>query len=319
MRVVGAVVAVVLLLLGGVVFAGGNYIYGQNLPVETDCHDSPLFTPDGAKLRIAENPLAHQIDPSVYDDVLRVGFPSRDPSVDIAGLYRDAGTGAPLVIATHGYTGCKHHRHGLTILGILASEGYSVLVIDLREHGESTVIDAVAGMGSDEYADVLGAYDYAREVLNYDPAKIGFWGESMGGATTLIANTYEELGPIFVDAPYIDIKTILKDNAYKAGVPAWSIDVMALPVQVLRGNDMTKANPIDGLVARPDQPIFWVHGTGDELTGVHHAEAGQRASAGMTAKEFYFAKDLGHVDTMWDEPSIYRTKLVEFFDTHLKG
>ena len=36
MRVVGAVVAVVLLLLGGVVFAGGNYIYGQNLPVETD-------------------------------------------------------------------------------------------------------------------------------------------------------------------------------------------------------------------------------------------------------------------------------------------
>ena len=212
MRIFGLVaITMVGLLVGGGAWIC-NAIYGANLYVDPDCHAMPLYSRDSAKLLVADNPLAHRIDPAVYAGVVSVTFPARDGKVAVAGLLSPPPSGAPLVIATHGFTGCKHHKHLVTVLGILASAGYGVLAIDLREHGESTVLDGVAAMGSDEFSDVLGAFDYARTELGLNRSQIGFWGESMGGATTLIANTHEDLGPLFLDAPYADIRTVLKDN-----------------------------------------------------------------------------------------------------------
>jgi len=318
MRIVGLVLAGFLAVFAAGVCWIGNDIYGETLQVDPACHDAPLFTADSAKLTIASNPLAHQIDPSVYSGVQAVSFPSRDGKVDVAGLLSPPRDGAPLVIATHGFTGCKHHKHGLSIIGILASAGFGVLAIDLREHGESTVLDGVAALGSDEFNDVLGARDYALNTLGLAPSKVGFWGESMGGATTLIANTYEDLGPIFVDAPFSDIKLVMKDNSDRASVPPWTVEIISIAVQILRNYNFTAASPIGGLAERAEQAIFWVHGTADETVGIHHAELAHAAVATHRQKQFLIADGVSHVATMWDRPSEYRLSLVSFFDKHLK-
>lgn len=318
MRIVLGVGLVLLAgLLGGGMFTG-NAIYGANVQVDPNCHDYPIFSADAAKLTVASNPLAHRIDPGVYERVERVDFPARDGGVTVAGLYLPGPEGAPLIIAVHGFTGCKHHKHGLSVLGILGSEGYGVLAIDLREHGESTIVDGVAAFGSDEFNDVLGAYDYARGTLGQPRAKIGLWGESMGGSTALIANIREDLGPLFLDAPYADITTVLKDNADRASVPPWSIDLIVPSVQLLRGHDFKAASPIKGLVQHADQPIYWVHGTADETTGIHHAHWAMEVVEGGSNKTFYLPEGLGHVATLWDRPTEYRTALLGFFDQHLR-
>ena len=318
MRLLGlGLVGVLALLTAGVVWAG-NYIYGLNLYVDPACHDSRKFSPDNAKLVISANPLSHRIDPTVYEGVQQVSFPSRDGEVEVSGLLSPAPPGGPMVIAVHGFTGCKHHKHGLSVIGILASEGYGVLAIDLREHGESTVLDGVAAMGSDEYNDVLGAFDYVQSPLGLDRSRIGFWAESMGGATTLIANTHEDLGPLFVDSPYVTIKKVLKDNADRASIPAWTVEIIGPAVQIMRGYRFTAAHPIDGLVQRPRQPVYWVHGTADETVGIDHAYRAQEAAAAYDSKSFFLPAGLGHVATMWDRPSEYRLALVSFFDEHLK-
>jgi len=319
MRIFGLVaITMVGLLVGGGAWIC-NAIYGANLYVDPDCHAMPLYSRDSAKLLVADNPLAHRIDPAVYAGVVSVTFPARDGKVAVAGLLSPPPSGAPLVIATHGFTGCKHHKHLVTVLGILASAGYGVLAIDLREHGESTVLDGVAAMGSDEFSDVLGAFDYARTELGLNRSQIGFWGESMGGATTLIANTHEDLGPLFLDAPYADIRTVLKDNADRASVPPWTIELISPAVALLRGQNFMSVNPIDGLVARSTQPIYWVHGTEDATVGVHHAHWAQDAIGPDDRVSVELFDGLGHVATMWDRPSAYRSALLSFFDEHLKG
>lgn len=318
MRILGLVLVGVMALLTTSLVWASNYIYGQNLYVDPACHDSRPFSADNAKLAVSSNPLAHRIDPTVYESVEQVSFASRDGKVAVSGLLSAPVPGGPLVIATHGFTGCKHHKHGLSIIGMLASEGYGVLAIDLREHGESTVLDGVAAMGSDEYNDVLGAFDYVQKDLGLDRSKIGFWAESMGGATTLIANSYEDLGPLFLDSPYVDIKTVLKDNSDRASVPPWTIEIISLSVRVIRGYSFTKANPIDGLVARPEQPIYWVHGTADQTVGIHHAHRAREATTANPSKTFFLPDGLGHVATMWDRPSEYRQAMIAFFDEHLK-
>lgn len=318
MRIVGLIIVIGAgLVLGGIAWTS-NAIYGANLYVDPACHGHEPFTSDGAKMTVVENPLAHRIDPGVYDGVQAVSFPSRDDKVSVAGLLSPPAEGAPLIIATHGFTGCKHHLHLLSVLGMLASEGYGVLAIDLREHGESSVVDGVAAMGSDEFNDVLGAYDYARDTLAMSRDRIGFWGESMGGATTLIANTRENLGPLFLDAPFADIKTVLKDNADRASVPPWTVELIVPAVGLMRGYDFGGSRPIDGLTAHADQPIFWVHGGEDETVGIHHAHWAQREAEGRDTVTFALFDGLGHVATMWDRPSEYRIALLSFFDQNLK-
>lgn len=310
------------LVLAVIVFGGiawtSNAIYGANLYVDPDCQGYEPFNPNEAKMTVAANLLAHQIDLSVYDSVKTISFPSRDDKVSVAGLLSLPADGAPLVVATHGFTSCKHHLHLLSVLGMLASEGYGVLAIDLREHGESSVVDGVAAMGSDEFNDVLGAFDYAQNTLAISRDRLGFWGESMGAATTLIANSRENLGPIFLDAPYADIKTVLKDNADRASVPPWTVEFILPAVGLLRGYDFGGSRPIDGLTAHDGQPIFWVHGGDDETVGIHHAHWAQRKAEGRDYVTFSIFESLGHVATMLQRPSEYRIALVSFFDQHLK-
>ena len=69
-----------------------------------------------------------------YEDV---SFPSTDDVV-ISGWWMEQNPGGPTVIINHGLTSSKYSSGILLASGILYRNGFNVLAIDLRDHGDST-------------------------------------------------------------------------------------------------------------------------------------------------------------------------------------
>lgn len=63
--------------------------------------------------------------------------------------------------------------------------GYSILMFDFRNHGESQA--GITGIGLNEYQDILGALDYIHQRPNLSPMQIGFVSFCMGVNSTIIA------------------------------------------------------------------------------------------------------------------------------------
>ena len=98
-----------------------------------------------------------------------VRFPSRQPGINIAGWWVEGKPGAPAVILVHGLGGCKNAIDVLVPAGMLWRNGFSVLMIDLRNIGESDFVDGRSTAGNVEYQDVLGAWDWLVTNKGYQP------------------------------------------------------------------------------------------------------------------------------------------------------
>jgi acetyl esterase/lipase len=109
-----------------------------------------------------------------------VTFASRD-GLRIAGWYLSSKNGAAVVLS-HGHS--SHRAMTLPVAAMLAEEGYGVLMIDLRAHGESEGQTFTLWQAGD---DVLGAVDYLQTRPDVDPNRIGAWGFSAGAAASVHA------------------------------------------------------------------------------------------------------------------------------------
>ena len=93
----------------------------------------------------------------------------------------------PFVLLLHGFTGWKEEEHIATLADALAKAGIASIRFDAPGSGESS------GNWQDDYrvSNYLGVIkdiiDYAVENLAVDSEKVGIWGHSMGGMTTIIA------------------------------------------------------------------------------------------------------------------------------------
>lgn len=76
-------------------------------------------------------------------DYETVSCPGRDPRLAVSGRCVPSATdpGGPAVVVVLGLKGCKRQASVLTAAGMLHRHGFSVLLIDLRDHGDSTIED----------------------------------------------------------------------------------------------------------------------------------------------------------------------------------
>ena len=141
----------------------------------------PMFTPGDSMLH--------------YETIT---FPSRD-GLQIAAWYVPSKNRAA-VILVHGSGGNKATL--LNQLRLLAMDGFGVLALDLRAHGDSQG-DTITGVH--EAQDVLGGLDYLKTRPDVDADKIGALGISLGAVVVLRAARetgdlraliLESLGPI---------------------------------------------------------------------------------------------------------------------------
>lgn len=260
--------------------------------------------------------------PYLIDSYQEVSFPSRDANVTLSAFYIPANDAdAPAVIVVHGLSACKRQSSSLVAAGMLNRNGFAILVIDLRDMGDSEIEDGRQSAGTKEYRDVLGAWDWLVTVKGMKPERIGLFGYSLGGASSIIAAGEEpRVAAVWADSAFADIEIIIDDLLIKYGLPQPIKWTALMTGRLMSGDDLTAYKPVEELSKFGDRPLFIVHGDADTMVPVYHATLLKEAAktANVPAQSWIVAGSR-HVESMFDSPLEYEAKLVEFFFQHLSS
>jgi uncharacterized protein len=270
-----------------------------------------------------EAPADYELDTTPYlmPAPQEVRIPSRDPGIEVAGWWipaesAESGTPAPTVIVVHGFTACRRDHAVLLPAGMLHRNGFSVLLIDLRDHGDSTVEDGRFAGGTDEYRDVLGAWDWVRTEQGVAPASIGLLGVSLGAATVLLATGQEpEVAAVWEDSSYADLPSAIAAELSRNGYPTLLAFGGVQAARLISGDDLTSYSPLDAVGMLDGRPIFITHGTADSRLSVdygHRLEAAVQADGGSV--ESWYIDGAEHVESMLTDTEEYEQRLIAFFD-----
>jgi dipeptidyl aminopeptidase/acylaminoacyl peptidase len=203
----------------------------------------------------------------------------------------------------------------------LCRAGFVVVAIDLRNHGNSADFGPVT-LGAAESDDVLATLRYlsARAACwGIDPRKIGLRGESMGGATCLIAaarDTENRVAAIWTDSAYGCAVTAVTDFLSFVGI--WRILGPAVRFWMSRitGLSLCQASPIKFL-DRIRCPVCVVHSVDDRMLPVRHYESLIGSDRWQNQPESWVMSGHDH-NRLWREPT-YHARQIDFFRRHLVG
>jgi dipeptidyl aminopeptidase/acylaminoacyl peptidase len=201
---------------------------------------------------------------------------------------------------------------------MLHRNGFSVLLVDLRDHGDSEVEDARYANGTEEYLDVLGAWDWLT-AGGVAPDRIGVLGESLGAAVAIIAAGEEpRIAALWEGSSYANYRTIATEELHRLGYPDFLLDAAVQMGRLISGDDVTSRNP-DGEIARmAGRPLFIVHGAEDQRIDPHHArDLAAAATAGGTTVEPWIVPGAHHSEAAFIDPDAYEARLTAFFGAAL--
>ena len=219
------------------------------------------------------------------------------------------------VLLVHGLNSNRTGDGALDLTGRLFDLGFSVLLFDLRGHGESDGDQLAAGYF--EKQDVLGAFDFLVQ-RGVPPGRVGVLGWSMGGATALLAVAEEPaIRAVVADSAFADAQDMIAQETARSTVfPEWAVPVfipgMKAMSGVLYGIDVGAVAP-EKAVAALDYPILLIHGGADSRIPV---EQSRRIHAAAPAgSELWLVPGAEHADAFLDAPDEY----VERVDAYLRN
>jgi fermentation-respiration switch protein FrsA (DUF1100 family) len=120
---------------------------------------------------------------------------------ELGAWFIDGNADKPTVVLLHGNGGCR--TYCLPIGEALARDGYSVLLVTMRAHGDSTGSFNDFGYGS-RY-DVMAAIKWLKS--NHPGRRIMVWGQSLGSAAAVFAagEIGTQVSGYILECPYRDI------------------------------------------------------------------------------------------------------------------
>lgn len=321
LAVIAAVLAV-LLVLG---YAGVSYaVYDGLTKAKGGCWDAYKANTPGAFTADATTWGAGVADPYQMSGAQDVTFHSRDtaiPNVDLAAWWVPAkgpdAASAPAVIVLHGVLSCRRETSVLMAAGMLHNHGYSVLVMDMRNHGDSGFdTDGRIAVGSDEYLDLLGGWDWVR-AQGVPANRIGVASFSFGTGVAVIAGGQEPgVQAVWADSSFPRTEQamglFLKDQT---GLP----DIL-IPGAVVWGKvngiDFLKFNPITEVAKYSSRSLAFVHGSQDKVLPAEFATTMHDAgtAAGAKVADVWVVEKAGHTQAILVDPKGYEARLVAFFD-----
>lgn len=246
-----------------------------------------------------------------------VTFPSRDANITISGWYVPSQNeaDAPAVVVVHGLRGCKRGADVLLPAGMLNHAGFNVLLIDMRDHGDSTVEDGRYAGGTEEYRDVLGAWDWLIAEKGIPAERIGLFGESLGAATVMIAAGEEpRVAAVWEDSGFADINDAIVAELSRNGYPTFLASSASAMSQVIAGDNITAFSPLNAMAKLNGRPIFITHGDADTRLSVQYAtDLAEAVRAAGGEVEPWIVVGSAHVGAMFDHPEEYEERLVAFF------
>lgn len=276
---------------------------------DRDIDTGPYLMPEFEDVRFASRG-----DPAI---TIAAWWIPADRGVEEAGADREPG---PTVIVVHGQDSCRRDPRYLLPAGMLHRHGIDVLMIDMRDHGDSTVEDGRFAAGNDEYADVLGAWDFLR-ARGVAADQIGILGFSLGAATSMIAFGEEpQVAAVWADSSYGDIGEAVRDELTRNGYPTILEHGAAFVGRVLHGDDIKAHSPLEAAVSGADRAIMIVHGGADDRLSPRYAtELGEAIRAAGGSVQPWIVPGAGHIEGVIRAPEPYERRLAEFFGTALDG
>lgn len=312
-------VAVFLVVLAAWYLVGGFVVYRNLANVAHSCDKHLSNTP--AKFGdISGWPPMDYAPWFMPGDYTPVRFPSRQADLEIAGWYVEADPTAPVVILVDGIGGCKNAQAVLVPAGMLWHNGFNVLLIDLRDTGESEFEDGYSAVGNEEYQDVLGAWDWLQAEKGFAPERIGVYANSLGAATALIAFDQEpRIAALFVNSPFSDLLQAMRDELERVGYPSFLAPAAILAARLVSGDDLLAFDPSDGVRHAGDRPVFIVHSRGDKRVKVQHSEQLEAMAdeAEVNATVWILDDNTDHVRAPATHTAEFAAKLSGFFGAAL--
>ncbi len=245
----------------------------------------------------------------------RVTLQPRGEHLSLAAWYFAQRPRDRVVILVHGKDGCRGHelRGGTKrLVERLRAQGFSVLALDLRGHGDSA--RARLSYGLNESRDVLGAVDWLM-ARGHDAGRIGVFGASMGGAAAIAAAAVEPaIGAVATDSTFADFgDTLGRRFRELSGLPACFVPGGLAVARWLTGRNLRRSQPIENLRGMRGRPMLVIHSRHDPVIPVEDA---LQLAAASGAKLMITSSDR-HLGSSEHHPEHYASEIVGFFDRAL--
>lgn len=174
-----------------------------------------------------------------------------------------------VVLINHGYTANRYV--GYQFSDIFFEEGYNVLLIDMRSHGESE--GTYASYGYNESKDIASWVKWLKQKIGHD-AFIGLHGQSMGAATVMLyAGTHpESIRFVIEDCGFTTAREAIHFQFKQAHIPFWPLYDL-VRIKTKKGyafdlNDVSAAKAI----TNSSIPTLFIHGMDDRIVPPWMAE-----------------------------------------------
>jgi fermentation-respiration switch protein FrsA (DUF1100 family) len=195
---------------------------------------------------------------------------------------------------------------------VLARLGYSLLLIDLPAHGESTGERITFGLREGE--GVHAALELLRRELPGE--RIGVIGVSLGAAAMVLSRASPPADAVVLESMYPTIEEAITDRlTMRLGPLGGAIAPLLLLQLPLRlGVSADRLRPIAAL---PDlgAPVLIASGTRDEHTTI--AETERLFAAAPHPKELWMVEGAAHGDLHAYDARAYEGRVMRFLDEHL--
>ena len=263
----------VFLLLAAIYLLIGQQIAKKVSFVKSTCDSAQTNNPSNFFSYYQNQKTDHDLSKWWFDDYQSVTIDSLDKHIKLDAWFKQGKKNSPWVIFVHGHGTCKNDHTVLVPAGMLVKTGFSVLLIDMREHGDSTKVDQRATGGQNEWRDVVAAWQWVRTTQKIPANKIGIYGVSLGSVSTAYAfNEEPQIEAIWLDTPFSDVNKIVRSTLIKAGIPAWFSYAARISGILFYHTDILKKTPYEALDHVGDRHVFITYGLDDLVTDKKHGK-----------------------------------------------
>lgn len=298
-------VLIVVVVMALVAFLGIGFIAAESVT-----EPNRVFDPNN-------NPAAFNLQ---YEDVR---LKSRGDLTDIAAWYVPSDENRRVIVLLHGRDASRTAGfdegdtgvgHFTDFSAALHQAGFSVMLIDLRGHGESG--PGQFSFGIRERNDVLAAVDWLA-AKGYQPGKIGILGLSLGSAAGIgAASEDSRIGALVSDSGFADLNPLIQAQwKAESGLPKIFLYSTLWMIRLRYGFDIKTAKPVDEIGKIAPRPIFLIHCAEDELVPISHME--QLKAAAPSALTWVVPSCI-HPEAYNADPAAYTEKVIGFFDAAIE-
>ena len=265
-------VAFLLIFAAAWVFTG-KYIYETAAYVDQGCWGNLSNRPEEFHPRYWGIETGHDLSAWWFKDYQEIELIQEKEDLRINAWIREAETKAPWILFVHGLGSCKNSHTVLLPAAMMVHEGYSVMLLDLREHGASSKIDLLHTAGQEEMQDVLSGWRWIHEVKGIAAKQIGVYGVSLGAGAVALAFAEEpRMGAIWLDSPFADMEKIVRSELLRLGYPTFLSGGAKMAGQLFGGIDIMERSPLEGAGAIGNRHLFIAHGKQDERVPPVHGQ-----------------------------------------------